>query len=107
MKSCFAAAIAGLVALSGPALAETPEETAFGFGQFTGAATFCKIPREKVNQVASALLESAGIDASGPSPAMKRFTEGVADGVPTMSGPEASSCADVTTAFNEAYDKIQ
>ena len=90
-----------------PASAETPEELAFGFGQFTGAATFCKMPKDQVSQVAKTMLTASGIDASGPSPAMTRFTEGVADGVRSMSGPEAASCADVKAAFEDAYAKIQ
>lgn len=99
--------LAGTLVGSLPASAETPEELAFGFGQFTGAATFCKMPKDQVSQVAKALLTASGIDASGPSPAMTRFTEGVADGVRSMSAPDAAPCTDVKSAFDEAYSKVQ
>lgn len=103
----FIAGLLTLTVLAAPARAETPEETAFGLGQFTGAATFCKVPKAKVQQVAAALLEASGIDASQGGPAMSRFTAGVTDGVQSMQKPDAASCADVTAAFDEAYAKIQ
>ncbi|GLS44677.1 hypothetical protein [Methylobacterium brachythecii] len=100
-----AAVLFGLASQS--ARAETPEEIAFGFGQFTGAATFCKLPKDKVQAVAAGLLGTAGIDMSGPGPEMTKFKEGVTDGVRSMQAPDASSCEDVTTAFNQAYEKLQ
>ena len=106
IRLAAAALAVSAISVSAPLRAETPEEIAFGLGQFTGAATFCEIPRAKVNEVAAALLTSAGIDSSGPSPEMTKFTAGVADGVRTMSGPEAASCGDVTTAFDEDYAKV-
>ncbi|WP_238185058.1 hypothetical protein [Methylobacterium trifolii] len=103
-----AALILGVaLTVSAPVTAETPEEMAFGFGQFTGSATFCKVPKEKVQELASALLVSSGIKTDGPSPAMTRFTEGVTDGIKAMSAPDAASCTDVVTAFDAAYEKIQ
>ena len=101
-----AALAAALLAGATSARAETKDEMAFGFGQFVGAASFCKIPREKVNKVAAALLASAEIDSSGPSPEMTRFTAGVTAGVKEMSQPGAASCADVTAAFDGAYEKV-
>jgi hypothetical protein len=99
----LACALAG----SAPASAETPEELAFGFGQFTGAATFCKMPKDQVSQLADTMLTGSGIDTGGPSPAMTRFKEGVADGVRSMSAPDAATCAEVKSAFDEAYAKLK
>ena len=90
-----------------PVWAATPEETAFGLGQFSGAATFCKLPSDQINEVAAILLKASGIDPTVQGPLMTRFTEGVTDGIKAMSAPNAASCADVTTAFQTAYKKVK
>ncbi len=93
----------GCLVASTAARAETPDESAFGFGQFIGAAMFCKLPKERVDELAANLLSSAGIDPKAPGSAMVRFDEGVGDGTRLMSSPGATSCAAVTAAFEEAY----
>ena len=97
----------GCFAASTMALAETPEESAFGFGQFIGAARFCKLPEDRVDDLAASLLTSAGIDPKAPGAAMVRFDEGVSNGTRLMSSPGATSCEAVSAAFEEAYKKTK
>ncbi len=89
------------------ALAETQDESAFGFGQFIGAATFCKLPKDRIGELADNLLASAGIDPKAPGSAMVRFDEGMSDETRLMSLPGATSCEAVTAAFEEAYKKAK
>ena len=98
--------LACLVA-SSTARAETPEDSAFGFGQFIGAATFCKLSKDRIDDLAANLLASAGIDPKAPGAAMVRFDEGVSNGTRLMSLPGATSCEAVTAAFEEAYRKTK
>ena len=99
--------VGALAAWSAPSRAQSTDETAFGLGQFIGSAVFCKVPRDKVDALAATLLKASGIDASGPSPIMTRFTAGVTDGAQAMQKPDAPPCSDVVAAFNEAYAKTQ
>jgi hypothetical protein len=103
----FIPIVLACLAASTVALAETPEESAFGFGQFIGAARFCKLPTDRVDDLATNLLASAGIDPKAPGTAMVRFDEGVSNGTRLMSLPGATSCEAVTAAFEEAYKKAK
>ena len=82
------------------------DDTAFAAGQFTGAATFCGVPRAEVLPVATALLKMGGVDAGAPSPEMTRFTAGVADGVREMKEHPQATCGEVKEGFDQMKAKL-
>ena len=86
--------------------ARAEDDVAFATGQFTGAATFCGVPRSEVLPVAMALLKMAGVDASGPSPEMTQFTAGVADGVREMKDNPPATCDEVKEGFSQMKAKL-
>ncbi len=101
--------VLGLVLLcgvSGVAHADEKEEQAFAAGQFTGAATFCGVPRAEVNALAKAMLDAFGVDSSGPNPAMTKFTEGVADGVREQKDAPQATCDEVKQGFAQMKGKM-
>jgi hypothetical protein len=105
---CLAVALPVALLVSAPVQAEdTTLEQAFGFGQFSGAATYCGVPRADVLAMAGTLLKGAGIDPDAASPEMKKFTEGVTAGVTAMKATDAPDCDSVKTAFNDARDKLK
>ena len=84
---------------SGAAWADEKEDQAYAAGQFTGAATVCGVPREEVNALAKAMLDAFGVDSSGPSPAMAKFTEGVAAGAKEQKDTPQATCDEVKQGF--------
>ena len=95
-------ALFGTLALVGtvsPAWADDAEDQVFAAGQFTGASTFCGVPRPDANALAKAMLDAFGVDSSGPSPAMAKFTEGVASGVREQRDTPQASCDEVKSGF--------
>ncbi len=101
-----AALLAGIL-LAAPAHAEDSLEQAFGVGQFTGAATFCGIPRPDVLVVSKKLLGAFGIASDGPSPEMTKFTEGVAAGTTEMRGMAKPNCDEVKEAFADVQSRMK
>ena len=93
--------------LSGAAQADEKADQAFAAGQFTGAATFCGVPRTEVNAVAKAMLDAFGVDSSGPIPAMTRFTEGVTAGVEEQKNTPEATCDEVKQGFAQMKEKMQ
>ena len=87
-------------------MARAEDDMPFAAGQFTGAATFCGVPRAEVMPVATALLKMAGVDASGPSPEMTRFTAGGADGVREMKDNPPATCDEVKEGFSQMKAKL-
>lgn len=103
--------LAGLVVcgtvVGGAARAQDAGEVAFAAGQFVGAATFCGVPRAEVTPMAKAMLDMAGVDSSGPSPGMTRFTEGVAAGTTEMKEKPPASCDEVKAGFAQMKDQMK
>lgn len=93
--------------MAGSAAHAEDNDVAYGAGQFVGAATFCGVPRAEVMPVATALLKTAGVDPSGPSPEMTRFTEGVAAGVKEMKENPQATCDQVKEAFAQMKANLQ
>ena len=104
---CLVVVLPVALLVSAPVQAEDTLEQAFGFGQFSGAATYCGVPRADVLAMAATLLKGAGIDPDSASPEMKKFTEGVTAGVAAMKEKDAPDCDSVKTAFNDARDKLK
>ena len=94
------------VAMSGTAQADEKEDQAFAAGQFTGASTFCGVPRDEVNALAKAMLDAFGVDSSGPNPAMKKFTEGVAAGAKEQKDAPQATCDEVKAGFAQMKGKM-
>src|ERR1700712_3294431 len=82
------------------ARAQDASEVAFAAGQFTGAATFCGVPRPEVMALAKAMLDVAGVDSSGPGPEMTRFTQGVTAGTLEMKEKAPATCDEVKEGFS-------
>lgn len=103
--------LAGLIvcgtAVGGTARAQDAGELAFGAGQFVGAATFCGVPKAEVTPLAKAMLDMAGVDSSGPSPGMTRFTEGVAAGAKEMKEKPPATCEEVKAGFAQMQTQMK
>ena len=93
--------------LSGMARADEKADQAFAAGQFTGAATFCGVPRAEVNALAKSMLDAFGVDSSGPNPTMTRFTEGVTAGTTEQRDAPQATCDEVKEGFEQMKGKIQ
>ena len=93
--------------LSGMARADEKADQAFAAGQFTGAATFCGMPRAEVNALAKSMLDAFGVDSSGPNPTMTRFTEGVTAGTTEQRDAPQATCDEVKEGFEQMKGKIQ
>ena len=106
MRGLMIAVVACGVCLGGAARAED-DDLPFAAGQFAGAATFCGVPRADVNQVSAAMLKMAGVDSSGPSPEMKRFTEGVTAGMREMKENPQATCDEVKEGVAQMKGKLQ
>ena len=103
-------AVLGVVfACSVPGLARADEtaDQAFAAGQFTGAATFCGIPRAEVNALAKAMLDAFGVDSSGPNPMMSKFTEGVTAGTKEQRDAPQATCDEVKQGFAQMKSKVE
>lgn len=87
-------------------VARAQDDMSFAAGQFTGAATFCGVPRTEVMPVAMALLKIAGVDASGPGPEMTQFTAGVTEGVREMKENPQATCDEVKEGFSQMKAKL-
>ena len=96
----MAAALVACMA-STAARAQDADEIAFAAGQFTCAATVCGVPRAEVMPLAKAMLEASGVDPNGPSPAMTRFTEGVASGTREQKDTPQATCDEVKDGFKQ------
>ena len=106
MRVWLMSAVVVVCGVSMGSVARADDDVAFATGQFTGAATFCGVPRTEVLPVAMALLKMAGVDASGPSPEMTRFTAGVADGVREMKDNPPATCDEVKEGFSQMKAKL-
>ena len=93
--------------VSGVARADEKADQAFAAGQFTGAATFCGVPRNEVNALAKAMLDAFGVDSNGPNPAMTRFTQGVTAGVEEQKNTPEATCDEVKQGFAQMKEKMQ
>ncbi len=107
MKHWIVLGLALALGLSAPARADEKEDQAFAAGQFTGAATFCGVPREQVNALAKAMLDAFGVDSSGPSPAMTKFTEGVTAGATEQRDAPQATCDEVKEGFGQMKARMQ
>ena len=92
--------------LSGSVQADEAEDQAFAAGQFTGASTFCGVPRDEVNALAKAMLDAFGVDSSGPNPAMAKFTEGVTAGMAEQRDAPQATCDEVKQGFAQMKGKM-
>ena len=104
----IAVGVALMFVMPGMARADDDKaEQAFAAGQFTGAATFCGVPRGEVNALAKAMLDAFGVDSSGPSPLMTKFTEGVAAGAKEQKDDPQATCDEVKQGFGQMKSRMQ
>ena len=93
--------------VSSLARADETADQAFAAGQFTGAATFCGVPRVEVNALAKSMLDAFGVDSSGPNPMMTKFTEGVTAGTKEQRDAPQATCDEVKQGFEQMKGKME
>ena len=93
--------------MAGVARADEKADQAFAAGQFTGASTFCGVPRAEVNALAKSMLDAFGVDSSGPNPLMTRFMEGVTAGTQEQRDAPQTTCAEVKEGFEQMKSKFE
>ena len=104
---CMVFGVVLLCGVSGVAQADERADQVFAIGQFTGAATFCGVPRQEVNELAKTILDALDVDSSGPNPMMSKFTEGVTAGVKEQKDTPQATCDEVKQGFEQMKAKTQ